>query len=86
MIEFNTDFENKIMHKLGNYKDSFFKSLITLIRNMGPFRSTPNHLIKKIIYKMQETKYPKGFTVLRLGEVSSKIFFVHRGQVNVYVY
>jgi hypothetical protein len=42
---------------MNKYKDSHFKFLITMIRNIAVFRNLPSHLVKNIIYNLKERKF-----------------------------
>ena len=79
ILQNNTDFKNRIMSRINNYKDSFFKFLVAMLRNIPSLRALPIHLLKNIIYKLKERKYTQGSTILALSEYSDKCFFVLRG-------
>ncbi len=85
LINTNADFKNKLQNKVNTYRDSYFKFLTTMVRNVFAFRQVNSAVLRMVVYKLRETAALKGAVILHRGECSPLTYFIKEGKVHVYV-
>ena len=84
-LDSNQDFRLRMEARLENYRDAYFKFLVTMVRNVFCFRAINSVVLRQFVYNFHEKWYNKGHIVLRTGEYSGTIFFIKKGKVQVMV-
>jgi CRP-like cAMP-binding protein len=85
VVDDNMDLKYSLIHRISEYKDEVFKTLITMVKNTPAFRPLSTQIVRKIVYKLKQIRFSNKQLILRTGEYSDKIFFVMKGRVSVMV-
>ncbi len=70
-----------------------FRSLLLYLSNVNPFLSGIQHMSsltavaqEALLTQIQQKQLPKGHELLRIGQVSHHMYFIHRGLACIYYY
>lgn len=84
-VEKNLDLKQNLITRVSGYKDSLLKNLGIMVKNVPGLRKLPMGCIKKIVNRLKQGKALDGQIVVRMGELSDKVYFVGNGLVSVMV-
>ena len=71
--------------KISEYKDEKMSFRRLMIRNIHYLRDLNDTIIDEIICHLEVKRYAKGSTILKNGDVSSKLMFLRYGEIDVKV-
>lgn len=70
-------------YNIKKYTDSDFEFRRSMIRNTPYFRNLEDDIIDEIVYLLRPNRYDPGTTIIKYGDITSKIHYLKQGEIDV---